>query len=347
MKHKPGKSKRIARHLLVAGIIGLAVTHPVQADPVADFYSGKTIDMIIGYSAGGGYDQYARLVSRHLSKHIPGNPDIVPRNMPGASSRLAAEYVYNVAPRDGTILATADQSLAVAQAMGDDSLTLDASEFGYIGSPVMQNNVLITWHTSEVKTVADAQAISVPIGATGGSTSSQYPTLMNELIGTQFNIITGYPGGNDINLAMETGEVDGRGSVNWASVVPLGWQEQGLMNVLVQIGLQREPDLPDVPLLYELAQNEDDARLLRLISAPTTVGRPVFTTPDVPQERLDALRAAFDAMLEDPEFQAAAAREGLGLSPVSGAELQQIVDEIISTPEPIAARLGELIGVAD
>lgn len=340
---------QILKGTTLAAVLGLGWSAvPAQADEsVSEFYSGNTIEMIIGYSAGGGYDQYARLVARHLPKHIPGNPDIIPRNMPGASSRLAAEYVYNVAPQDGTVLATADQSLSVAQAMGDASLTLDASQFGYVGSPVMQNNVLITWHTSGVETVEDARANSVPIGATGGSTSSQYPTLMNELIGTQFDIITGYPGGSDINFAMESGEVDGRGSVNWASLVPLGWYEDGLINVLVQIGLQREPDLPDVPLLMELADSEEDERLLRLISSPTTVGRPVFTTPNVPPERLDALRAAFDAMVEDPEFLEAAANEGLAIQPVSGAELQQIVDDIIATPPEIAARLGELIGVAD
>lgn len=314
-------------------------------DTVEEFYRGKTIDLIIGYSPGGGYDQYARLVARYLPKYIPSNPSIVPRNMPGASSRLAAGYVYNVAPQDGTILATADQSLSVAQAMGDKSLQLDAGQFGYVGSPSMENNVLITWHDSGIETVEDAKAVAAPIGATGGSTSSQYPTIMNELLGTKFEIITGYPGGNNINFAMESGEVAGRGSVNWASLKPLGWYENGLINVLVQIGLQREPDLPNISLLFELAENEDDQNLLRLLSAPIAVGRPIFTTPNVPQERLDALREAFDAMVADPEFIEAATAEGLGVQPTSGVELQQIVNDIISTPPEIGARLGEFIGV--
>lgn len=317
---------------------------PVMAqESVEEFYAGKTIDMIIGYSPGGGYDQYARLVARHLGNYIPGNPEIVPRNMPGASSRLAAGYIYNVAPQDGTVLGTADQSLAVAQAMGDEALELDASGFGYIGSPAMENNVLITWHESGVETVDDAKETAIPIGATGGSTSSQYPTIMNELLGTRFEIITGYPGGNDINFAMESGEVSGRGSVNWASVKPLGWYEEGLINVLVQIGLQSEADLTDVPLLYELAENEEDEQLLRLLSAPTAIGRPIFTTPNVPEERLQALRDAFDEMVADPAFIEAAANEGLGVIPVSGEQLQATVDEILATSPEVAARLGEFI----
>lgn len=324
----------------------LLVSGPSLAqDSVEEFYRGKTIDMIIGYSPGGGYDQYARLVARHLGEYIPGNPEIVPRNMPGASSRLAAGYIYNVAPQDGTVIGTADQSLAVAQAMGE-RLELDASQLGYVGSPAMENNVLITWHESNVATVDDAKQTPIAIGATGGSTSSQYPSIMNSLLGTQFEIITGYPGGNDINFAMESGEVDGRGSVNWASLKPLGWYDEGQINVLVQIGLQREPDLPDVPLLYELAENQEDEQLLRMLSAPTAMGRPIFTTPNVPEERLQALRDAFDQMVVDPAFIEAAANEGLSVIPVSGAQLQQTAEEIISTPPDVAARLSEFIGVA-
>ncbi|HWJ87955.1 MAG TPA: tripartite tricarboxylate transporter substrate-binding protein [Pelagibacterium sp.] len=333
----------------MGGALGLALAallagSPVWAqDSVEDFYRGKSIDMIIGYSPGGGYDQYARLVARHLGKYIPGNPEIVPRNMPGAGGLLAASFMYNVAPQDGTILGTSDQSLAVSQAMGDPRITLDTSEFGYVGSPAMENNVLVTWHTSGIDTVDAAREQPSAIGATGGSTSWQYPTIMNALLGTQFEIITGYPGGNDINFAMESGEVDGRGSVNWASVKPLGWVERGLVNVLVQIGLQRESELPDVPLLFELAENEDDEQLLRLLSAPTAIGRPIFTTPNVPEERLKALQDAFDQMVADPEFIAAAAQENLGIIPVSGEQLRATVEEILAMPPEVTSRLAEFI----
>lgn len=316
-------------------------------DSVEEFYSGRTMDMIIGYSPGGGYDQYARLVARHLGKYIPGNPEIVPRNMPGASSFLATNYLYSVAAQDGSVLGAVAQSIGMSQAMGEVQLDGNVGEFAYIGSPTMENNVLITWHTSPVATVEDAIETEIPIGATGGSTSSQYPSIMNALLGTKFEIITGYPGGNEINYAMESGEVDGRGSVNWASLVPLGWYEDGLINVLVQVGLQRETALPDTPLLFELAQNDDDEQLLRLLSAPTAMGRPIMTTPNVPVERVQALRDAFDQMIADPAFVQAAEAEGLSIIPISGADLQTISDEILYTPEEVAQRLGEFIGVQD
>lgn len=332
-----------ARLLMAVGMVLGGVAMPLAQDSVEAFYKGKTLDMIIGYSPGGGYDQYARLVSRFLGHHIPGNPKIVPRNMPGASSFLATNYLANVARQDGSVLGAVAQSIALSQVMGEPSLEFDASKFPHIGTPALDNNVLVTWHNSEIKSFADAVATPSIIGATGGSTSSQYPNIMNSVLGTQFEIITGYPGGNEINFAMENGEVDGRGSVNWASIGPLGWFEDGLINVIVQVGLQRETDLPDVPLVFELATNPEDERLLRLLSAPTALGRPIITTPNVPEERVQALRDAFDAMVADPAFLEAAAAEGLVVLPKSGVALQAIVDEIIdSNPEDVA-RLAEFM----
>lgn len=324
----------------------VAVGTPATAQQsVEEFYAGRTVDFIIGYSPGGTYDRYARLVARFLGDHIPGNPDIVPRNMPGASSRTAASYVFNVAPRDGSVLLTADQSLSVAAAMGDDSLQLNPAEFGYIGNPVIDNNVTVTWHTSGVETIDDARERSITVGATGGSTSSQYPTIMNAVLGTQFDIIIGYPGGNEINFAMENGEVDARGSWNWVGVKATrpDWIEENLINVLVQIGLEKDPDLMHVPLLMDLAETEEDETMFRLLSSPTTIGRPVLTTPGVPEDRMQALRDAFDAMIEDPAFLAAAEAENLDIRPVSGARLQEIVEDIMATPPEVGARLGQFI----
>ena len=208
---------------------------------VEDFYRGKKIDLIIGYSSGGTYDLYARLVARHLGNYIPGKPLIVPRNMPGAGSRAAATWVYNVAPRDGTVLATVDQSLSLQQAAGDKRINFDTTKFIYIGNPNVENNTTATWHASGIKTIEDAKRREVTMGATGGSTSSQYPKAMNALLGTKFKIILGYPGGNDINLAMERGEVDGRGSNSWASwkATRPHWLAEKKINILVQIGLQQ------------------------------------------------------------------------------------------------------------
>jgi tripartite-type tricarboxylate transporter receptor subunit TctC len=312
---------------------------------VEDFYRGRKIDLIIGYSSGGTYDLYARLVARHLGNHIPGRPLIVARNMPGAGSRTAATWVAGIAPRDGTVLATADQSLSVQQAAGDKRVAFDTTKFIYIGNPNAENNTTATWHTSGVRTIEDAKRREVTVGATGGSTSSQYPRAMNALLGTRFRVILGYPGGNDINLAMERGEVDGRGSNSWASwkATRPHWIAENKINILVQIGLKKAPDLPGVPLLMELGGNAEDRALLRLLSASTQIGRPIFTTPDVPPDRVAALRAAFDAMVRDPAFLDDAKNGNFELDPVSGETMQRLVAEIVATPKAMGERLRKII----
>jgi tripartite-type tricarboxylate transporter receptor subunit TctC len=312
---------------------------------VEDFYRGKKIDLIIGYSPGGTYDLYARLVARFLGSHIPGKPLIVPRNMPGAGSRAAATWVANVAAKDGSVLATADQSMSLEQAAGDKRIKFDTRQFIYIGNPNIENNTTATWAASGVKTIDDAKKREVTMGATGGSTSSQYPKAMNALLGTRFRIIFGYPGGNDINLAMERGEVDGRGSNSWSSwkTTRPDWLAQKKINILVQIGLKKARDLPDVPLLMDLASNPEDRELLRLLSASTNIGRPIFTTPGVPADRVAALRKAFDAMVRDPAFLAEARRAKFDIEPNSGEELQKLVAGIVGTPKAQADRLRKII----
>jgi tripartite-type tricarboxylate transporter receptor subunit TctC len=312
---------------------------------VEAFYRGRKIDLVIGYSPGGTYDLYARLLARHLGRHIPGQPLIVPRNMPGAGSRTAATYVFGIAPRDGSVLATADQSLSLQQAAGDTRLKFDTTQFNYIGNPNAENNTTVTWHTSGVRTIEDARRRETTMGATGGSTSSQYPKAMNALLGTKFRIIVGYPGGNDINLAMERGEVDGRGSNSWASwkVTRAHWLAEKKINILVQIGLKKAADLPDVPLLMELGASAEDRALLRLLSASTEIGRPIFTTPGVPAERVAALRAAFEAMLRDPAFVQEARKENFDIDPVTGEAMQKLVAEIVAIPKAQAQRLKPII----
>jgi hypothetical protein len=259
---------------------------------------------------------------------------------------VAAAYVAKIAPKDGTVLATADQSLSLQQAIGDKAITFDTQKFIYIGNPSQENNTTVTWYTSGIKTINDATKQEVPMGATGGSTSSQYPRAMNSILGTKFKIILGYPGGNDINAAMEKGEVSGRGSNSWASWKSTrpDWLRDKKIHILAQIGLTKAPDLPDVPLLMDLAKNEADRKVLRLLSAPSAVGRPIFTTPDVPPERVAALRGAFDKMLKDAAFLEDAKKGNLEVDPVSGEELQKIVGEIVATPKEIAERLASIIG---
>jgi tripartite-type tricarboxylate transporter receptor subunit TctC len=331
---------------LMAAMPLLVASPPAQAQQsVEDFYKGKRLDLVIGYAPGGGYDLVARLVARHLGNFIPGKPSIVPRNLPGAGSRTAVAFLYSVAPQDGTVLATADQSLSAEQAMGQ-KLPFDVSKLTYIGNPTADNNTTAVWHTSGIKTVEDAMKKEVPMGATGGSTSSQYPTVMNALLGTKFKVVVGYPGGNDINLAMERGEVAGRGSNawnSWKSTRP-DWLRDKKISILVQIGLKKAPDLQDVPLLIDLAKNDADRAAFKLLSASTTIGRPIFSTPNVPPERTKALRDAFDAMVKDPGFLEEAKKMNFDIDPVSGAELQKIVAEIVATPKEIGERVHNLIG---
>jgi tripartite-type tricarboxylate transporter receptor subunit TctC len=331
--------------LALALAASLVLADPAHAQSVEEFYRGKKIDFVIGYSSGGTYDLYARLVARHLGNYIPGRPVIVRRNMPGAGSRTAAAWTYAIAPRDGTVLATADQSLSLQQAIGDKRLTLDTTKLIYVGNPNSENNTTAVWHTSGVKTIEDAKHKQVTLGATGGSTSSQYPKAMNALLGTRFKIILGYPGGNDINLAMERGEVDGCGSNSWASwkATRAHWLAERKINILVQIGLNKAPDLPDVPLLTDLAANPEDRAILRLLSASTRIGRPIFAPPETPADRVKALRDAFDAMVRDPAFLEAAKREHFDIDPVPGAELQAVVADMVATPEPLAERLRGII----
>lgn len=337
-----------AGKLLLAAGLGVAAS-AANAQSVEDFYKGRKIDIVIGFTVGGGYDAYARLVARHMGEHIPGKPGIVPRNMAGAGSRTAAAFIHGVAPKDGTAMGIADQSIPLEQALGDVGVKFDSREFNWIGNPNADNNVLTTWHTSPVKTIDDARKVDVTVGATGFNTSSQYPTVLNAVAGTKFRVILGYPGGNEINLAMERGEVAGRGSNAWASYKSTrpDWIAEKKINILVQIGLRKASDLPDVPLLMDVAANDLDKAALRLLSAPTTIGRPFFAPPGVPAERVRALRAAFNAMVKDTAFLEEAKKLNLDIDAVSGEELQKIVSEIIDAPAPVKKRLAELLALVE
>ena len=326
----------------------LSLCAPAQAQQsVESFYKGKTIDFYIGFSPGGGYDFYARLLARFMGEHIPGKPSIIAKNMAGGGSRTAASYMYTVAPKDGTAIATVDQSTPVQQAVGDPTIKFDTAKFNFIGNPVVDNNVVVTWHTSGVKTIEDATKKEYAIGATGYNTSFQYPQSLNIIAGTKFKIILGYPGANEINLAMENGELVGRGSNSWASYkgTKPDWVRDKKINVLVQIGLKKANDLPDVPLLMDFAKNDEDRAALKLLSAPPNIGRPVFAPPGLPAERVKALRDAFDATMKDAAFLEQAKREGLDIDPISGEQLQKVVNDILSAPQSVRDRLAALIEV--
>ena len=334
-------SKRIIPGLALALAFALS---PALAQTSGDFYRGKTLELLIGYTPGGGYDTYGRLMARHLGNHLPGNPQIVVRNVPGGGGRVLMGNMANVAAKDGSVLAVVDQSLPLAQAMRDPTIHFDAKAMTWIGNPDADNNTVATWFTTGVKTVEQARQKEVIVGSTGPNTSSQIALAMNATLGTKFKIVTGYPGGNEINMSMENGETGARASSPWATwkATKPDWVRDKKINIIAQVGLTRAPDLPDVPLLIDLATNDDDRAALKLLSAPATVGRPLFTTPGVPKERVEMLRRAFDAMVKDPAFLDEAKKLNLDINPVGGEELQKIVSEIVDTPQRIAERLAKI-----
>ena len=307
---------------------------------VEQFYKGKRVRVVISTSPGGGYDLYARFVTRHMAKFIPGNPRMIAQNMPGAGHRRAAQYLSLKAPRDGSVIATISQGLPFAQIVWPEKhKRIDSSKFIWIGNSNEGNNVLMLWHTTGVKTWKDLRKKQIVVGGTGaGSTSGQYPRALNNILGTKMKIILGFKGGSQMNLAMERGEIDGRGSNAWASIKSITPQYMKNKQLIlpVQMGLKRAPDLPNVPLIWELGRNEAETKVLKLMVMASRIGRPVLTTPGVPADRVAALRAAFDAAVTSKAFIAEAKKRRLEINPVSGVVVQATVNEILATPPELA-----------
>ena len=334
----------------MCGAAMLAALAPAQAQDVASFYHGKQIALVIGYGAGGGYDLYARMLGRFISAHIPGNPTIVPQNMPGAGSRSAANWLYKVAAQDGSVIACLGQATPTDQALSQPGVQFDAGKFNWIGNLSLVNNFLFVSAASGVSTFAQAKTKQLSIGATGASSPSVlYPQVSNNLLGSKFKIIAGYPGGGDINIAVERHEVDGRGSDSWASMKTThpDWLRDHTINILFQVGPRREADLPDVPLWTDLAENDDQRQVLALLSGDVSVGRPILTAPNVPADRVKALRQAFADTLRDPQFIEAAKQANMEMNPMAGDELQQVVEKIVSSPPRILAMVKDAIAIKD
>jgi tripartite-type tricarboxylate transporter receptor subunit TctC len=280
-----------------------------------------------------------------MGRHIPGNPELVPVNMPGGGGIVAANFLAKVAPRDGTVLSIIGQGLLADQALGlSPQLQADLREFNWIANIESSNQMLVVWHTSATKSLEDAKKRETLIGASGagvGSASVQYPAFFNKVLGTKFKIITGYPGGTQINLAMERGEVEGRGTNTYASYqasVP-HFLDQGLIIPIMQMGLSKHPNLPNVPLLLEQEVSPENKPLVEFLSKASTAGRPFATTPGVPAERVAALRKAFSDTIQDPAFIADAAKVRADISPTSGEHVAKLVNDLINTPEDVRKRV--------
>jgi tripartite-type tricarboxylate transporter receptor subunit TctC len=338
--------RRLVLTMLVAATLFGAAASRAAADDVADFYRGKRINFVIGYGTGGGYDIYARLFARFVGEHIPGNPTVVPQNMPGAGSRRAANWLYAVAPKDGTAIACLGQATPTDQALGQPGIQFDARKFNWIGNLAVVNNIMFVSAASGVATMDDAKKKTLSIGASGASSPSVlYPQVSNNLLGTKFKIVPGYASGGDINLAVERRELDGRGSDSWASMksTHADWLRDRKINILFQVGPRREPDLPDVPLWSELGETESQRQILEILSGDAAVGRPILTTPDVPADRVKALRKAFDETLADPQFMAAAKQASIYINPMGGEELQAMVEKIAGPSERVMTMLRQAI----
>lgn len=328
---------------LIASAIAGVFASTAHAQDEAKFYEGKQVRMIIRSGVGGGYDLYSRMLARHIGKHIPGNPAIVPLNMPGGGGIVAANHVATVAPRDGTILTMVSQGLPTDQALGlTPSFKADLRTFNWIGNMSSSNQVTVVWHTSKTQTFEDAKKRETLIGSTGaGSVSTQLPALFNNLLGTKFKIITGYPDGREVDIAMERGEVEGRGTNPWASYKSAQPRlvRDKLIRPIIQIGLEKEPDLPDVPLLLDQPVAPEDKPVLEFMSKAVMVGRPIGTTPGVPAGRVNALRRAFDATLKDPEFIAETTAQNAEIDYMSGETLAKIIDDLIGAPPAVHERV--------
>jgi len=321
---------RLLRVLIAAGV---ALAAPARAD---DFYKGKSINLVIATATGGGYDTYARLVARHLGRHIPGQPAIVPQNMPGAAGIRAANYLYAAAPKDGTAIAMLDQATYLDQVLGTPGLTADATRFNWIGRILSNSAVLYAWHLAKVKRIEDALTEEL-IVSTSGAASRLNWTVLNNVVGTKLKIITGYQGSSDSRLAMIRGEVDAL-SQPWPVLKVEAEQllRDRQINLLLQTGADKHPELAHVPNMIDLAKTNEDKTLLALFSSPSTIGRSITAPPGLPAERVAMLREAFSATIKDPALIEEAHRLKLELDPLDGVALQAAITGTSVAPEVVA-----------
>jgi len=324
----------------------VALPHPLRAQSVEEFYKGKTINLVIGYSVGGGYDLYGRLLARHIGKHIPGHPAMVPQNMTGAGSLRAAQYIYSVAPKDGTTFGTFGRTIATTPLLTRATAQFDGTKFTWLGSVTNEVSTCVTWHTSPVKAWKDILTKEVAMGGEGpGADPDVYTLLYKNVFGAKMKLVTGYHGTNDTTLAMERGEVDGLCGLSWSTLKArhLQWMNDKKINIIIQAALKKQPELADVPLASELTQDPESLQILKLFLASQETARPFAAPPDLPADRKAALLAAFDATMRDPEFLAEAAKLNMDVSPLNAKGVNDILAELYATPKAILEKAAAAI----
>jgi tripartite-type tricarboxylate transporter receptor subunit TctC len=316
-----------------------------QAQTPAEFYRGKQVSLYIGFSAGGTYDVYARALARHIGRYIPGNPTVIPRNMEGAGSLRLANYIYQIAPRDGTAIATIGRATVAAPLFDVAAAQFDPRRLSWLGSANDEVSICAAWHASGIMRFDDLKTKEYAFGATGPTEEAvQIYKTMNVLFGTKIRTVSGYPGGNQINLAIERGEIHGRCALSWSSVkasLP-HWIEMKLFRPLLQVAAAKHADLQDVPLLMELAQDEETRSILRFLVARQVIGRPYFGPPDIPADRAAALRKAFIDTLNDSDFLAEAEKAKLEINPVPAERIEGLLKELYAIPPEITRKAATL-----
>jgi tripartite-type tricarboxylate transporter receptor subunit TctC len=324
----------LAVNLSVCLVAGAAA----QEDP-AKFFAGKSIDFIIGSAPGGGYGTYAMLLTRHIGKHLPGQPKVVGRNLPAAGSLVAANLLYNKSPKDGTTFGALFMGALMEPLIGDKTQTqFDPRQFQFIGSANRETSICVAWHTSPIQSFKDMFEKEMIIGSSGVTSSiEQYPTVLNNILGTKFKIVGGYPGSHQAALAMEKGEMQGICGIQWTSFITnfQHWLDDKKVRIIAQISSpEGDPKLNEmgVPKIWDYVKSEDDKKTLSVIFSQLAFGRPYVLPPGVPADRVEAYRKAFDATMKDPEFLAEAAKIKLNIDPLPGAEVQKIVEQIYATP---------------
>jgi tripartite-type tricarboxylate transporter receptor subunit TctC len=316
------------------------------ADAVSDFYKSRNVEVYIGTNPGGGYDLYGRLIARHMASHIPGSPSMIAKNMPGAGHLKMVNWLYNAAPREGTALAVAPQAIAIEQGLGSDGIQYDARRFTWIGRVAPIVEVTFTWHTSPTKTLEDARKRETIMAGSGPTSPTVfYLKLLNGLAGTKFKIIPSYAGTAEVQLGIERGEVEG-GSKAWESmkVDNADWLRDKKVNILLQYAGERSADLPDVPLLSELGTTDADRAALRIYALGNELGRSIMATPDIPQDRVAALRKAFMATMQSPALQAEVKKMKIDVGALPGDKVAGLIDETLKTPKAIFERAREARG---
>ncbi|MGZ3295076.1 MAG: Bug family tripartite tricarboxylate transporter substrate binding protein [Xanthobacteraceae bacterium] len=326
-------------------IFALVLTSPIAAQPAGDSLAGKSVSMIIGFGAGGGYDLWGRTVGRHIGRHLPGAPTVIPQNMPGAGSYAAASYIFNIAPKDGTVLGIIARDAALGPLSGATGARFDPTRLSWIGTPTKETNVCIAYHTSQVKSVRDLYDKQLIVGDTGPGTGTRsYPKALNELLGMKFKLVGGFPASSDVFLAMERGEVEGIcESLDSIKIRRPDWIPTKKISILFQGGAEPNPELDGVPFVLDLALTGEQRQAIEFLYAGQGIGRPFVAPPDLPADRLKMLRDAFNATMTDPAFVAEAQKSKLDLEPEDGEHLAVLIAKIYATPKPIVDKITSLI----